>query len=570
MALMVVSFLQMGTTASAIPSSLSIQGALSNAAGQPAAGNYSLTTTLYDASNAGNVVWSDTFNVTVDGGVFDIALGNDLANPLLANYFTDHAQMWLGVTVEAGPGVGEDGDPELPRQPLTTVGYAFATQFAASAGTAEGLSCANCVDLADLAFDPVTEAELNLALGQLQIPSGSCNEGEAVVAIGVDGTVSCGPAGNAILPPDGLNEVSNDLLTNQFVDNYASGGNIPIPDFHAPGITDTVTLPDAGTAQSLNVAINLTNSSLATVTVKLFAPDGTEYLLFDKDQPGTDLGASYPNPTDTITGDLTTWVGENPKGDWILNVIDLGQNGLETDGQINSWSITVQTLSNQKIASSGDIYMQGNQVKSLGSPTEEDDAANKKYVDDAIAAVDPSMYLKSGTVLTRWGTSTCPAGFEKLFDGLTFGPHHDHSATSDLSCLRPENQGGEVGGATSSGGDLLYPLSVGNNYGTGVPYQKLIRCAKCFTPARAPCWRLEGGITCPGSFEAVYSGLLFGGHYQHSGQAQRICLDVDNFQGDQGNSGDYIYPTRLQESTGSSGFTYTSSRSVRCAWCCRP
>jgi hypothetical protein len=187
-----LALLGLSSAALAIPSSLTVQGHLSNAAGQPANGNYSLTVTLYDAANAGNTVWTDTFNVTVGAGVFDVALGDDVANPLLANYFTDNAQMWLGMTVEAGPGVGVNGDAELPRQPLTTIGYAFAAQHAVTAQTVSGgVGCQNCVDIAALAFDPVTEAELESALGALQIPSGSCEDGQAIGSIGADGSITC-------------------------------------------------------------------------------------------------------------------------------------------------------------------------------------------------------------------------------------------------------------------------------------------------------------------------------------------------------------------------------------------
>jgi len=544
----------------AIPSSLTVQGHLSNAAGQPANGNYSLTVTLYDAANAGNSIWADTLTVTVSGGVFDVALGQDVVNPLLADYFTNNPQMWLGVTVDAGPGVGVNGDAELPRQPLTTVGYAFAAQYAAMAETVSGgVACQNCVDIAALAFDPVTEAELESALGALQIPSGSCEDGEAVVAINEDGTISCGPAGVAVLPPNGLDEISNGLLSNQFVD-VATSGETPL-DINT-GVTTQIVFPDIGTAEDLTVTVDVvTGSDLSGMTIKLIDPELVQYTLYDKDGAGVSFAATFPTPQATQDGDLTTWVGKNPKGTWVLQIIDVNLNAAAT---LNSWSINLQTLSNKKIASAGDIYMQGHQIKDLGEPTEDSDAATKNYVD--------TTAFKAGTIITRWGTSVCPNGFEKLFDGLTYGPHHGHSGAGDLVCVIPPNQGGVTGNPNGTDSlDLLYPISVDHNNGTNVPSQKLIRCAKCYTPQRAPCWRLVGGNKCPGSFEAIYSGFMFGGHHSQSSPAHRICIDGDNFEGDQGTSGDYIYAATLQEKTGSSGFDYdTSDKSLRCAWCCRP
>ena len=570
-ALSTLALVGLALPAAAVPSSLTVQGHLSNAAGQPASGNYSLKASLYDAQNQGNELWSGNYSVTVSAGVFDIELGSDLGNPLLPAVFTDNAQVWLGISVLAGPGVADNGDPELPRRALTTVGYAFASQHAATAETASAVNCQGCVDVAALAFDPATEAELTTALANIQIPSGTCDEGEAVVAIGEDGSVTCGPAGVAVLPPDGLNEISNELLSNQFIDNYASGGNIAIPDFHPPGVLDTINVPDAGFAQGLSVSINISNSDLSALTVKLFAPDGTEYLLFDKDNPGKDLGATYPNPTPSITGDLTEWVGKNPQGDWILNVIDLGFNNVEFDGQINSWSISVQTLSTKKVNVAGDLHMNGKQIKNLGAPSADGDGANKKYVDDTIAAIDPGKFLKSGEIITHWGTPECPNGFDKLYDGIYYSAHYSHSGSGGALCLRSKNSGGIAGPSEgSSSYDILYPARVDHKSQTGVPNSNNVRCAKCYTPTKGPCFRVEGSNQCPDDWDAAYSGYLFGSHYGHSAPMGRICIDVQNWDNSgQGDGGNYLYATTVHSASGTNGLIDNQTL-VRCAWCCRP
>jgi subtilisin-like proprotein convertase family protein/uncharacterized protein YjlB len=563
--------------AMAVPSSLSVQGHLSNAAGQPANGNYSLQATLYDSQNLGNALWSDTFSITVSGGVFDIALGSDVVNPLLATTFIDNPQIWLGISVVDGPGVAENGDPELPRRPLTTVGYAFASQHAATAGsaaTAQAVSCLGCVDVAALAFDPATEAELNEALAAIQMPSGSCGDGEAVVAIGADGSIICGPAGVAVLPPDGLNEISNDLLSNQFIDNYPSAGDVPIPDFHPPGILDTINVPDAGIAQTFSVSINVSNSDLTKLTVKLFAPDGTEYLLFDKNNPGKDLGATYPDPNPTLSGDLSEWIGKNPQGNWILNVIDLGFDNLDNDGKINSWSINIQTLSTKKVNVTGDLHMNGKQIKALGDPSESADAVNKKYVDDELAAATkPEAFLKSGAVLTQWGTPVCPNGFQKLYDGVLFATHHSHSGSEGALCLMSNESGAVPGpGEGSSAFDLLYSVRIDHKSNTGVPNSNNVRCSKCYTPTKGPCFRVENSNQCPGDWDTTYSGFLFGSHHSHSGPMGRICIDVDNWENSgQGDGGNYHYATTIHSNSGTGGgASYNNQTLVRCAWCCRP
>ena len=179
------------------------------------------------------------------------------------------------------------------------------------------------------------------------------------------------------LPADGIDEVSNDLLHNQFLDPYVSNNTpVQIKDHFPLGSSDSIVIPDAGVAQELTVSINVTNSDLSTVTVKLFDPDNKEYILYEEDGPGEELGATYPNPTPTKSGDLTNWVGKNPQGTWLLTVIDNGFKNVEFDGQINSWSIKVKTLSDKKIHLTGDLYVDGG-ITTKGDLTFDGDAVIK-------------------------------------------------------------------------------------------------------------------------------------------------------------------------------------------------
>lgn len=164
----------------------------------------------------------------------------------------------------------------------------------------------------------------------------------------------------ALLPNDGINEVSNDLLFNQFEDVYASSSvPVEIPDNNPTGVDDEIVVPDAGIAQELTVSINITNSDFSTVKVILYDPENVEYVLYDKDGPGNQLGATYPTPQEPVSGDLTTWIGKNPMGTWRLEVSDTGFKDNGTDGNINAWSIQVLTLSSKKIQVKGDLIIDG-------------------------------------------------------------------------------------------------------------------------------------------------------------------------------------------------------------------
>lgn len=138
---------------------LTVQGHLTTAGGVAGDGDYTMTFTLYDAQVAGTQLWTQTKSgVVVSGGLFDALIGDDAANAIMAGVFHDHDEVWLGVTLEAGPGVTTGGDPELPRRPMTAAAWAFS---AARAALADSLSCVGCIGTGHLGFDPVTEAELD-------------------------------------------------------------------------------------------------------------------------------------------------------------------------------------------------------------------------------------------------------------------------------------------------------------------------------------------------------------------------------------------------------------------------
>jgi len=93
---------------------ISYQGYLTDALGNPVAGNRSMTFRLWDAATAGNKVCEETQNpVAVNNGVFSVALGS--VTPLNPAHF--HKPLWLEVVV-AGQTMGD-------RQPLQGAPYAM-------------------------------------------------------------------------------------------------------------------------------------------------------------------------------------------------------------------------------------------------------------------------------------------------------------------------------------------------------------------------------------------------------------------------------------------------------------
>ena len=154
LAVLLTTALLCASSAHAVPNRLSAAGALRNLGGSVVDGAYTLKFALYASEEGGAPLWTEPQAISVTAGAFTALLGDDV--PLPAGLFGGEAGLWLGVRVE--------NEPELPREPLATVAYAFVAARAASADVAGALACTGCVSAAALDFDVVTPAELAGAL----------------------------------------------------------------------------------------------------------------------------------------------------------------------------------------------------------------------------------------------------------------------------------------------------------------------------------------------------------------------------------------------------------------------
>ncbi len=146
-----------------VPGRTTLQGQLLNEAGAPVTGVYTLKLTVYSAKTGGTALHTETQSgVVVTNGLFDIVLGSTSA--IAPSVFSGGTSTWVGVKVQAGPGVPAGGEDELPRKQLTTVAYAFS---AASANQSLDLACSGCVSQGELSFNVATQTELDAAVASL-------------------------------------------------------------------------------------------------------------------------------------------------------------------------------------------------------------------------------------------------------------------------------------------------------------------------------------------------------------------------------------------------------------------
>ncbi len=398
----------------AVPTTVAVDGVLSSTGGPAADGLYDMTFAIYNVQSGGSAAWTEgSVKVPVFSGRYRHVLG--ASKPLTPTLMANLNKAWLGIKL----GV----EAELPRVQLQSVpftvlaaaasklqctgcvgsaqlanGSIAATKVAftyAAAKTKGGpainaldLQCTGCVSVNEMSFNQdvdlggnalkaakvvakdVAAGTVNAAtfigdgskLSGIKIPSGTCSKpGEVVKGINPDGTLQCVSGMDpSALPKDGIDEISNDLIHNQFVDQTCGKTNVPIPDNNPVGVADTLTFPNVGLAQKLVVHLELTNSDLSSVTVKLFDPDNKPYLLYDKGGKGTKMDVSYPDKAKPVQGDLGVWTNKNPKGKWRIVVTDGKFLNNQMDGMIKKWCVGIQTLSNKKVQIKGNLIVDGN------------------------------------------------------------------------------------------------------------------------------------------------------------------------------------------------------------------
>ena len=126
-----------------VPRIMSYQGILTDNAGSPLTGVYTVTFAIYVTAEGGTALWSETLDVECEAGLFNVILG------LTVSLDLDFSQQyWMGIQLAGDP-------PILPRMRMASVPYAY---WAAIADTALGVKQVPGHDHDDLYY---TESELH-------------------------------------------------------------------------------------------------------------------------------------------------------------------------------------------------------------------------------------------------------------------------------------------------------------------------------------------------------------------------------------------------------------------------
>lgn len=111
-------FCRLPTLRADVPRLINYQGRLTDDSGLSLNLDTEVTFSLYTRASGGAAVWSESQQVTVTDGIFNLLLGSQ--NPLEPDYFSAYPETYLGVKV------GSESEM-TPRQAITSVAYSLKT-----------------------------------------------------------------------------------------------------------------------------------------------------------------------------------------------------------------------------------------------------------------------------------------------------------------------------------------------------------------------------------------------------------------------------------------------------------
>jgi M6 family metalloprotease-like protein len=122
---------------------------------------------------------------------------------------------------------------------------------------------------------------------------------------------------------------------------------LDIPDNHAGGVVDTITVAQNATIAAVQLTVDITHTYRGDLQVTLLAPWGETLVLHQQNQGGNadDLKRDYD---ETDVQDLAKLHGHSTQGDWQLWVRDLAPADV---GTLNRWALkfTASGVSNEKV-----------------------------------------------------------------------------------------------------------------------------------------------------------------------------------------------------------------------------
>jgi len=300
-------FVSQGFTA--IPQKINYQGYLTSAAGVPVNGTVQMVFSIYNVPSGGTGLWTETQNVTVTHGVYNVEFGD--VTPV--NLAFD-VQYYLGIKVGT--------DPEMtPRIPLTSVGYAFRAQTVETIGSHQHSG-------ADITSGTVAEARIDPLIAR----DSEVTAAVSAHAIRTDNPHSTTAAQTGAVALNQANSITSSMIVDGAVVDADVSASAAISFSKLSGVASSTHNHDAAyvnvTGDTMTGTLNLASNGLVAGTNQLVLSGGNVGMGTTSPAQklevsgnvkisGTGSGLAFPDGT-TQTTAVTGGGGGVPSGFMIL------------------------------------------------------------------------------------------------------------------------------------------------------------------------------------------------------------------------------------------------------------